>query len=98
MGVPSFYAWLLRCYDKNNDFHTPIIEPGLKRLTPEQAYKLNRKLRPNGYFDNLYIDMNGIIHPCTHPEFGEKPKTEEEMLMNICKYLDRIVNAIQPQN
>lgn len=48
-------------------------------------------LRPQ--FDNLYIDMNGIIHPCSHPEDKPPPESEEEMYKNIMDYVDRYVRV-----
>jgi len=53
---------------------------------------------PNSYeYDNLYVDMNGIIHPCSHPEGGPQPKCIEEMYNNVAKYLDRLVNVVRPR-
>ncbi|CAO3646971.1 unnamed protein product [Cunninghamella echinulata] len=41
--------------------------------------------------------MNGIIHPCCHPEDKPAPSTEDEMIIDIFAYIDCIVNIIRPR-
>ena len=45
----------------------------------------------------LTVDMNGIVHPCTHPEGKPAPETEEEMMVEIFKYTERVVNMARPR-
>jgi 5'-3' exoribonuclease 2 len=95
MGVPAFYRWISEKYPKivlNILEARPRVLGGA--ILPVDLNEPN----PNGIeFDNLYIDMNGLIHPCSHPEDREPPKNEEEMYLNVTKYIDRLVNAIRPR-
>ncbi|KAG8467837.1 hypothetical protein KFE25_006889 [Diacronema lutheri] len=50
-------------------------------------------------FDAFYLDMNGIIHTCTHGDdlaFGEQ-LDEEQMFRRILQYTDRLVSLVRPQ-
>jgi 5'-3' exoribonuclease 1 len=49
-------------------------------------------------FDNLYLDMNGIIHNCTHGNDPNLKISEEEMILRIYAYLDKLIQIIKPQN
>ncbi|KAF1765791.1 hypothetical protein GCK72_005744 [Caenorhabditis remanei] len=50
-------------------------------------------------FDNLYLDMNGIIHNCSHPNDDDVTFriTEEEIFINIFAYIENLYNLIRPQ-
>ena len=47
-------------------------------------------------FDNMYLDMNGIIHACTHPNDDATSSTLSlrEMMLAIFRYIDRMVSEI----
>ncbi|PNF32574.1 5'-3' exoribonuclease 1 [Cryptotermes secundus] len=50
-------------------------------------------------FDNLYLDMNGIIHTCSHPnDFDPHFRiTEEKILKDIFHYIEVLFRMIRPQ-
>jgi len=94
MGVPTFFRWLCVRYPK-------IIRDTIEREPVEMDGRMVPvdldEDAPNGDFDNMYLDMNGIIHPCCHPEDGPAPEDEEHMYENIFLYLDRLFRIVRPK-
>lgn len=41
--------------------------------------------------------MNGIIHPCTHPEDRPAPRNEDEMMVAIFECVDRLFRIVRPR-
>ncbi|KAK4227096.1 XRN 5'-3' exonuclease N-terminus-domain-containing protein [Podospora fimiseda] len=50
-------------------------------------------------FDCLYLDMNGIIHNCTHKDSDDVSfrMTEEEMFIAIFNYIEHLFGKIKPK-
>jgi 5'-3' exonuclease len=82
MGVPGFFKWLLVKY-KNKDFI-------------KNKYEINHEL------DSLLIDTNCLLHPqCfkilyDNPHMNDHDKLEDKMIKQCIKYLDEVINFINP--
>ncbi|KAJ1346905.1 5'-3' exoribonuclease 2 [Parelaphostrongylus tenuis] len=95
MGVPAFFRWLTKKYPSiivNANEDRQRNADGTR--IPIDATKPNPNFQE---FDNLYLDMNGIIHPCTHPEDRPPPANEDEMFALIFEYIDRIFSIVRPR-
>ncbi|CAG9572348.1 putative 5'-3' exonuclease [Leishmania major strain Friedlin] len=52
-----------------------------------------------GDVHGLYIDLNGLIHPCCHDEHDPSValRTQEEKLRSICLAIETLVVTVRPQ-
>ena len=77
--------------------------PKFYRWLSERYPQINQMISDNSLLpeiDNLYLDMNGIIHACTHPNDDSTASTLtlREMMLAIFRYIDRMVTEIaKPQ-
>ena len=95
MGIPSGFRWLSQKYPK---IISGVIEEQPSTIDGHDIPVDTTKPNPNGEeFDNLYLDMNNIVHPCSHPEDRPAPATEEDMMLAVFEYTDRIVRMVRPR-
>merc|ERR1719420_2386432 len=76
--------------------------PKFYRWLSERYPMVNQQLEHGApTLDNLYLDMNGIIHNCTHANEGENViksgKDENEMMLKIFAYIDSLFQMIKPR-
>ncbi|KAK7263444.1 hypothetical protein RJT34_31034 [Clitoria ternatea] len=89
MGVPSFYRWLANKYPR---VVQDVVDPTMHNTTTNNGVALE--------YDNFYIDMNAIIHPCFHPDDVHnipRATTFEDVFRNVFEFVDRLVHVVRPR-
>src|SRR5210317_931374 len=116
MGVPKFFRWMSERYPKINQRLGSLPNPETSQRyfdkPPPDPFERPDPISECGLppeIDRLDIDMNGIIHGCSHnnsssvDDDGEGFDTvsrisNPEIFRNVCYYLDRIIgDMVQPK-
>ena len=77
MGVPSFFAWLKRKFPDICQYCKASEIEDIK----ERIKHLHEPNRNGIEIDNFYLDLNGLIHPCFHPQDRQQPKDLNEVFI-----------------
>ena len=93
MGIPKFFRWLTGRY--------PAV---LQRLgsssssSHEETSSDDMSSSCGLPVDHLYLDMNGIIHQCSHNNSGKVVSISfEQIFQNIVAEINRIITLVRPQ-
>ena len=115
MGIPKFYRWLSERYPLiNQEVKEDVNKPEFGALFCVRAPRLNRRRRyfcamhstltTCVFFllsraDCLYLDMNGIIHNCTHSDKMDPSivLTNDQMMTKIFQYIEKLFDIIKPK-
>jgi 5'-3' exonuclease len=119
MGVPKFFRWLSERYPKINQRFGSPPDPETSQdyfgKPPPEPFEQPDPLSTCGLapeIDRLYLDMNGILHGCSHNNNGSSQGDDggafattntsgiqnEQIFTNVCYYLDRVIgDMVQPK-
>ena len=64
---------------------------------PADHVEISAKRTEDDYVDNFYLDMNGIIHTCTHGDGVTPNQTTEQMVQKIFEYTERLIKIANPR-